>query len=363
MKTRLLYVAALIVFILFSVPTVTDAQSVKFSKRPKNIILLIGDGMGPSQVTAGLTLSDNTFVLKKFKYAGYCTTFSYDRYVTDSAAAGTAIACGVKTKNGMLGMTPDSIPVPSIMEIAKKNGIATGLVSTSAVTHATPASFISKNAGRGNYEEIALDFMSGKIDVFIGGGSDHFNKRKDGRDLTSDLTRMGYDVVYTLNDLKLSGSNKIAGLLDKEHMARSVDGRYGMLAEMTAKAIEALSRSDKGFILMVEGSQIDFAGHEGNLEWNISEVLDFNDAVSVAYEFADRTGNTLVVVTADHETGGLALTGGSLEKKSVQGIYPTGNHTAVIVPVFSYGPGAEKFTGILDNTDFFPAFKTLLKLK
>lgn len=363
MKTRLILRTTLIFCVLFSLVTVAESQTVKFSKRPKNIILLIGDGMGPSQVTAGMTLSDNTFVLKKFRYAGLCTTFSYDRYVTDSAAAGTAIACGVKTRNGMLGMTPDSIPIPSIMEIAKKNGMATGLVSTSAVTHATPASFIAKNSGRGNYEDIALDFMSGKIDVFIGGGADHFNKRKDGKILANDLTRLGYDVVYTLDNLKKSNSPRIAGLLDKEHMAKSTEGRYGMLAEMTAKAIEALSRSEKGFILMVEGSQIDFAGHEGNIEWNISEVLDFNDAVSVAHEFASKTGNTLVVVTADHETGGLALVGGSLEKKSVQGIYPTGNHTAVMVPVFSYGPGAEKFTGIIDNTDFFPAFKELLRLK
>ncbi|HCI55900.1 MAG TPA: alkaline phosphatase [Bacteroidales bacterium] len=363
MKNKFLFCFALLSILVFSSESVLNAQSVKFKKRPVNVILFIGDGMGPAQVSAGIVRSDNTYVLKLFKYAGYCTTSSFDHYVTDSAAAGTAIACGVKTRNGMLGMGPDSVAVASIMEVAKKNGLSTGLVSTSAITHATPASFIAKNSGRGNYEDIALDFMNGKIDVFIGGGSDHFNKRKDGKDLTAQLRANGYDVVYTLDELKKSNSLRIAGLLDTVHMAKSTEGRFGMLAEMTAKAIETLSKNKKGFVLMVEGSQIDFAGHERNLEWNVSEVLDLNVAISVAYDFAEETRNTLVVVTADHETGGLALVGGDLKKKSLNGVYATGNHTAVMVPVFSYGPGAEKFTGIIDNTDFFPSFRELLRLK
>ncbi len=363
MKNRVIFFAVIILSIyLFSHPDLNAADG-NFPRRPLNIILFIGDGMGVAQVSAAIAVSDNTLVVERFKYAGLCKTSSSSNYVTDSAAAATAVACGVKTKNGMLGMSPDSVSVISIMELAKRNGLSTGVVSTSAVTHATPAGFVAHNAGRGNYEEIALDFLKGTVDVFIGGGSNHFLKRKDGKDLTSDLRKMGYDVVFTLDELMKSSSEKIAGLLDTVHMARSLDNRFGMLESMTAKAVEALSKNKKGFILMVEGSQIDFAGHAQDLDWNISEVLDMERAVDWAFNYAEKSRNTLVVVTADHETGGLALTGGNLIKKSVNGVFATNGHTAVLVPIFSHGPGAEKFTGIMDNTDFFPKFKELLKLK
>ena len=363
MKNKIIFVLTFF-YLFFAVNTVAYSSANENSKkRPVNIILFIGDGMGVAQLSAGIAVSDKTFVVEHFKYAGYCKTSSFDRYVTDSAAAATAIACGVKTRNGMLGMGPDTTLVASIMEIAHKNGLATGLVCTSAITHATPAGFVAHNSGRGNYEYKALDFMKGTNDVFIGGGSNHFKKRKDGKDLTAQLRGQGYDVVFTLEDLMKSNANKIAGLLDTVHMARSVDGRFGMLEAMTSKAIETLSRNKKGFILMVEGSQIDFAGHGKDLAWNVSEVLDMERAVTKAYEFAEKSRNTLVVVTADHETGGLALTGGDLKKKTIEAVYATNNHTAVLVPVFSHGPGAERFTGIIDNTDFFPIFKELLKLK
>lgn len=362
MKNRIVFSLVLFTVLFLSEGQLYPSQG-NFKKRPVNIIIFIGDGLGPAHITAGIAVSDNTLVVEKFKYAGYCKTSSYDRYVTDSAAAATAIACGVKTRNGMIGMGPDTTIVRSIMEIAKKNGLATGVVSTSAVTHATPAGFVAHNPGRGNYEDIALDFLKGTVDVFIGGGANHFVKRADGKDFSSDLRKMGYDVVFTLDDLMKSRTDKIAGLLDAEHMARSVDGRYGMLETMTSKAVETLSRNKKGFILMVEGSQIDFAGHDRNLEWTISEVLDFDRAVSWAYEYAEKSLNTLVVVTSDHETGGLVLTGGDIKKKTVTGVFATNNHSGVIVPVFSHGPGAEKFTGIIDNTDFFPKFMELLRLK
>ena len=341
----------------------TQKRSQKDKSRPVNIILFIGDGMGPAQVSAALALSKNKMVLENFPYAGYCETFSSDNYVTDSAAGGTAIASGVKTKNGMIGMSPDSAVVKSIMEIARKNGLSTGLVSTSAITHATPASFVAHNSGRGNYEDIALDFLNGTIDVFIGGGQDHFINRSDKRDLSAELRSQGYDVVLNLDDLQSSDSPKIAGLLDKGHMARATEGRVGMLETMTEKAIKALSKNKKGFILMVEGSQIDFAGHANDGIWNISEVIDLDRAIGKAYDFASRQSNTLIVVTADHETGGLILPGGNLEEGNIETVYATVGHTAVMVPVFSYGPGAERFSGIHDNTFFFKEFTELLNLK
>jgi alkaline phosphatase len=318
--------------------------------------------MGPAEVSAGIAVSDKTFVIESFPFSGFSKTSSSDNYVTDSAAAGTAMASGIKTKNGMIGTRPDSSAIESIIEIAKRNGLSTGLVSTSTITHATPASFVAHNAGRGNYEDIAKDFMNGTIDVFIGGGSDHFNKRNDSTDLTVKLKSQGYDVVYSIDEMKRSSSPKLAGLLAPGHMERSTGTRKGMLEQMTEKAIEVLKKNKKGFILMVEGSQIDFAGHEKNIDWVVSEVIDLNNAVAKAYDFARSDGNTLVIVTADHETGGLTLPGGDLSKRTVAANFGGTGHTATMVPVFSYGPGAGNFSGIHENTFFFNEFVNLLRL-
>jgi len=361
MKSRIVLTTVIVTMIL--VLTGSGIPQKKGSNKPVNIIFFIGDGMGPAQVSAAIAASSNPLVFEYFPFSGFSKTSSSDNYITDSAAGGTAMACGVKTRNGMIGMGPDSTIVVSIMELADKKGLATGLVSTSAITHATPASFVAHNSGRGNYEDIAKDFMNDNIDVFIGGGSDHFRKRKDSVDLTVKLKDQGYDVVYSIEDLQKSKSMKIAGLLSEGHMGKPLETRKGMLEQMTEKAIETLSKNKNGFILMVEGSQIDFAGHAGDLMWNISEVIDMNNAIVKAFNFAQTSGNTLLVVTADHETGGLILSGGDLNTKSIEGKFCSTDHTAVMVPVFSYGPGAEKFSGIHENTFFFHEFASLLGIK
>ena len=335
----------------------------KNNRSAKNIILFIGDGMGAAQIYAGMTKSDYPFSLEKFPYSGFSKTYSADNYITDSGAGATAIACGVKTNNGMIGVKPDSTEVSSIMEIAHKNGLATGVVSTSAVTHATPASFVAHNTGRENYEDIAKDFLNGTLDLFIGGGENHFRCRKDSTDLTLKLREQGFDVVYTLEDMKKSESKKLAGLLAKEHMPAVSEGRWGALADMTGKAIETLSKNKNGFILMVEGSMIDWGGHEQNIDYVVSEMIDLDKAVGVALNYASEDGSTLVVVISDHETGGLALTGGSLTDHILEAEFSGGDHTAVMVPLFSCGPGAEKFSGIHENTFFFNEFLNLLKIK
>ncbi|HOW41835.1 MAG TPA: alkaline phosphatase [Bacteroidales bacterium] len=338
-------------------------ESGRSEKKPKNIIIFIGDGMGVAQLYAGMTKSGKAFFLERFPYSGFSKTYSADAYITDSAAGGTAIACGEKTNNGMIGVRPDSTLLVSITELAHKNGLAAGVVSTSAVTHATPASFVAHNAGRGNYEEIANDFLKGTIDVFIGGGENHFRNRKDGADLTDQLKEQGFDVVYTPEDMKKSQSAKLAGLLAKEHMPKASEGRNGLLTDMTKKAIETLSRNKNGFVLLVEGSMIDWGAHENNLDYVTSETIDLDQAIGAALDFATADRNTLVFVTADHETGGLVLTGGDVKTASVEGKFAGSDHSAVMVPVFTYGPGAEKFSGIHENTFFYGEFTRLLGLK
>jgi len=328
-------------------------------KTPKNVILLIGDGMGVSQVQAGYTANKGKLYLENFKHVGFANTSSADKYVTDSAAGGTALSTGQKTYNGAIGLDVNKKPIKTILQDAEDKGLATGLVSTSAITHATPASFIAHQESRNMYEEIAADFLKTDIDVFIGGGYKHFTERKDGRNLVEELEQKGYRVEEDINTIKNIKDGKLAGLTAAEHNGR-MDERGDMLPVATNTAINILSNNKKGFFLMVEGSQIDWGGHAGSTIYIVEDMLDFDRAVGKALEFAAGNKQTLVIVTADHETGGMAIVDGNNETGMVKGEFPTGSHTGVMVPVFAYGPGAEQFTGIMDNTDIPNRIRKLL---
>ncbi|MBK6283545.1 MAG: alkaline phosphatase [Draconibacterium sp.] len=326
----------------------------KFRKdKPKNIILLIGDGMGISQVFAGLTANRGHLFLENCKYIGFSKTQSADNYITDSAAGGTALSAGVKTYNGAIGVDVNGNQVKTILEEASENGLATGLVSTSSITHATPASFIAHQASRGSYEDIAADFLKTDIDVFIGGGLDHFTKRKDGRD------NKGYEVETNLKKIEKVKKGKLAGLTAEVHNGRVAE-RGDMLTVATETALNILDNNKNGFFLMIEGSQIDWGGHAGSTIYVAEDMLDFDQVIGKALEFAAKDKETLIIITADHETGGMAITGGDMQKGVVKAAFPTGDHTAVMVPVFSYGPGAEEFIGIMENTDINAKMKKLL---
>ena len=354
----------MLVIVLIACTIITSVNScTNPQKNPKNIIVLIGDGMGVTHVYAAMSVSDHPLNMEQFPYTGFSITYSANNYVTDSGAGGTAIACGIKANNYSVGMTPDSIAVPSIIEIAHLNGLATGVVSTSALTDATPASFVAHNMDRFNSEAIAEEFLKGSVDVFLGGGEDYFRNRKDEKDLTADLQKQGYDVVYTYNELKAANSNKIAGLFAKRHLPAMEEGREDALSIMTTKAIETLSKDEDGFFLMVEGAQIDFESHANDTVYTVSETIDFDNAVGTALEFAKADKNTLVIVTADHETGGLVIPGGNLKDKTISLKFAIPDHSAVMVPIFAYGPGAEQFTGVNQNTFFYNKFMQLLNIK
>lgn len=320
---------------------------------PKNVILMIGDGMGLPDVYAAMSVSESPLNIERCNVTGLQKTFSYDNYITDSGAAGTALATGTKTNNGSIGVDHEGKPVKSILKYAEENGLATGVVSTSALTHATPASFIANQSSRGSYEEIARDFLKTDVDVIIGGGYDHFGKRADKINLLDSLRSRGYEVDSSLEQVNASTASKLAGFTAAVHNPYRLKGRGDMLPVSTGKAIEILNKNKSGFFLMVEGSQIDWAGHANAADTLIDETLDFDKAVGVALDFAAKEGNTLVVVTADHETGGVTITEGDKNAKTVKLSFSTKDHTAVMVPVYAYGPGAEKFAGFNDNTDIF----------
>ncbi|WP_321287329.1 alkaline phosphatase [uncultured Sunxiuqinia sp.] len=332
------------------------------NKKPKNIILMIGDGMGTAQVFAGLTANGGHLFLENFKHVGFSKTQSASNYITDSAAGGTALSSGYKTYNGAIGVDGDTVSHPTVLELAEKDGLATGLVSSSAITHATPASFIAHQSSRNMYEEIAADFLKTDIDVFVGGGYKHFTERKDGRNLVEELEAKDYTVLRSIDQIENFTEGKLVGLTAPEHNGRAPE-RKGLLPKATEKVIDLLSQNHKGFFLMVEGSQIDWGGHQNNTIYITEEMLDFDQSIGKALEFAASNKETLIIVTADHETGGFAINGGDIENKIVKGGFATGHHSAVMVPVFAFGPGAENFTGILENTEIANRMMKLLDLK
>lgn len=326
-------------------------------KKAKNIILMIGDGTGASQIYAALTANKGKLHYNRMPVAGFSITNSADAYITDSASGATVYAAGVKTYNGAIGVDKDTIRVRTILEEAEQRQLATGLVATCAITHATPASFIAHQPERRMYEEIAADFLDTDIDLFIGGGHNHFNgkKRKDKRDLIGELQAKGYTQTNTFDELKeidTKSTYKLAAFLAGEHQPRYPQ-RGEQLAVSTKTALEILAKNDKGFFLMIEGSQIDWGGHADNTTYIVQEAYDFDRAIGQVLDFAAKDGETLVIVTADHETGGFSLNGGNLETGEVVGKFTTGGHTGVMVPVFAFGPQAELFGGIQQNSDIY----------
>jgi alkaline phosphatase len=305
--------------------------------------------MGTGQISAGITANKGSLNLQKCTHIGFSKTNSANAYITDSGAGATAWSIGQKTYNGAIGVDINGKPQETILETCKKKGLATGLVATCAITHATPASFIAHQPSRIMEEDIATDFLKTDIDVFIGGGKLFFTKRKDEKDLLDELRKKEYTVANSIAEVNSTHSGKLAAFLADLHLPRFLEGRGNQLLASTLAALRILNQNKKGFFMMVEGSQIDWGGHNNDLQYLVSELLDFDQVVGEVLRFAEEDGETLVIVTADHETGGFTLIGEDAETGQVEGRFSTLDHTGVMVPVFAYGPCAELFMGIYDN--------------
>ena len=348
MKTCRFLSVLLVVTALFSTFSCSNNEN-QAPKTAKNVIVMIGDGMGSAQVYSLILTSPEPTAFQRFPYSGFSITKSASNEITDSAAGGTAIAIGQKTTNKMVGMNPDSIAVPSMLELFAEQGKKTGVVVTCSVTHATPADFIAHNINRNNNEEIALEISDKEgLDVLFGGGKKYFTERQDSLDLLGKMWEKGWNIYDSLEQITDNNARTMV-LTCRRHMVEAPK-RGDYLPKATAKAIEMLD-NENGFFLMVEGSQIDFACHANDSATMVEEMIDFNKAVNVALDFAEKDGNTLVVVTADHETGGLTIIDPDGKYTRTDFKWSTKSHSAVFVPVFSFGPGAEKFSGIMDNTE------------
>lgn len=356
MLSRILLLLALIFTAACAAPrqAAPPPAPVSFAERPKNIILLIGDGMALAQVSAGLYWRGaGRSAFERFPYVGFHKSYSHDDLITDSAAGATAFACGEKTTNNAVGvLPPDNHPCRTILEDLDDRGWATGMVVTCSATHATPAAFIAHVDIRAYTEQIALDYLRTPLDCFVGGGEDAFNKRPDHLNLEDSLLRRGYLVRHRadFNRLPPDGSAPLVVFVAGYEPARASEGRNYLTRATAAVAPYLTQRSEKGFFLMVEGSQIDWACHHNDVPWLKSELLDFDATVRAALDFAARDGQTLVLVTGDHECGGLALPQGEARRRDFQPVFAERIHTAALVPVFAYGPKAELFSGIYENT-------------
>jgi alkaline phosphatase len=345
---------------------ITEITPSRKGQPATNIILMIGDGMGLSQITAAQYSQNKDLAILGMPVVGFHQTPSYNELITDSAAGATAFACGVKTYNGAIGMDSDTTPCYSILSELESLNYATGLIATSTIVHATPASFIAHRPMRVLYEEIAEDFLSEEVDLIIGGGKRYFDRRdNDERDLTEAFRERNYYVTsYLDQELSMarpsSKQNFVYFAADKHPLPKAAGRDYLPIATKIATSfLEA--RSKEGFFLMVEGSQIDWGGHSNDSGLIIQELLDFDQAVEAALSYAAKEGNTLVIVTADHECGGLSIMPGS-KKKNLKTAFTTNGHTATMVPVFAFGPSSELFSGVYENTEIYFKMRKALQL-
>ncbi|WP_346243704.1 alkaline phosphatase [Shouchella clausii] len=403
------------------------------SGQAKNVIFLIPDGFSQGYTNNyrlykedGEPIWDERNMLRAF-----VQTHSANAEVTDSAAAGTALATGEKTNNGMIGVTPDGQTLSTILDSAKENGKRTGLVATSTITHATPAAFAVSVESRNSYTEIASQMVANDhIDLMLGGGRTEFvpedqgGIREDGVDLISEAEEKGFAFVETARQLANwdGEEDRLLGLFAEEALSPAANKRTDepSLGEMTEKAIEFLSKEDNGFFLMVEGSQIDWAGHANDAYYAMTDTAAFEEAVEAAVDFADENGETLVVMVGDHDTGGMAVhaseEGDPSKLHSVSALgsdmaaevernysnlkevletytdfewteeeldqlkesdslelaintaisekagvaWSSLDHTGIDVPLYAYGAGAERFSGTIDNTEVPKIMKAAL---
>ncbi|WP_310992803.1 alkaline phosphatase [Aequorivita marina] len=328
-------------------------------KKPKNIVLLIGDGMGLSQVSTAIYYKDGKPNFERFNTIGLSKTSSSSDLVTDSAAGATVFSAGVKTYNGAIGVDNDTIPVPTIVEQLVQRGFSTGIVATSSIQHATPASFYAHVKSRRMYEEITEFAPNSGVNFFAGGGLKFFNQRKDGKNLLDEMKAKGYDVITDKLPKSPSKNNEII-LLAEDGMPKMNEGRGDFLANATKLALEKLSKNEKGFFLMVEGSQIDWGGHANDADYLIEELLDFDKTIGEVLDFAKKDGETLVIVTADHETGGYTLASDGKNYNKLKPTFSTTGHSGTMVPVFAEGPGASLFNGIYENNEIYFKMRELL---
>ncbi len=326
--------------------------------RIRNVIFLIGDGMGLSQITAA-AYANCGLTLMNFNYIGLQRNNALGAFTTDSAAGGSALATGERHANRHISMTEEGEAVPSLSDWFRGKGLPVGVVTLGNAVDATPTAFYGHSVERDNVDELTRCLLDTPVDLLCGSGIRQFTERGDGIDLIGELSK-NYRFVRSIDEINAAEGRVVC--IDERMDEAAEESNLGLLAEATRAAIDKLQeRGDKGFFLMVEGAKIDYAGHSRCLPGSVIEMLSFDLAVAEALKFADENGQTLVVVTADHETGGLVLLDGDEQSGRIMGVYTTDDHTPAMLPVFAYGPGADRFCGTYLNTEIARRIRELTR--
>lgn len=346
-----------------SLPAVYEKVHVKpiGGNKVKNVILMIGDGMSLSHVANLWTANKGAVNLENAQAIGLSKTYTADRLITDSAASGTAMATGQKTNYHYLGVDPLGNPLPTIVDYAHQKGLSSGVVVTCRLNDATPSAFLAHNIDRDAAYDVVADYPTSHCDVIIGGGGKVFEHRPDGRNIYNEMKGKGYMIAKSMDEVKSVGSGRLLAVLAPNDMPEPLE-RGNYLTDASLEAIRLLSQNKEGFFLMIEGSQLDDYGHSNDLDLLMQETADFDRTVGAVMKWAEQDGETLVIVTADHETGGLTLVGGDFRQGETIGSFSTDGHSGVMVPVYTYGPGSLLFTGIYENTDIFARMMQVLGL-
>jgi len=330
-------------------PVAQTLATVPAGKTPKNVILLIGDGMGLTQVSAAWVLNHGHLNLDACPYIGMSRTYCSDTLITDSGAGGTALATGQKTRKAHVGTNAEGQAIPSLITFAQEAGKRTGISVVCRLCDATPADFCCHSADRDLYDTINAGYLYCGADFIAGGGRYFLTNRADERNIISEMSAKGYRTPATDEELQATASLPIFAILaDSEYVASPERGN--LFPRQTMQAISMLN-NEQGFFLMAEGSCIDDYCHANDLGTALEEVLDFDRMAGEVLRWAERDGETLVVITADHETGALTLLGGSIERGEVECQFVNQSHSGILVPIYAYGPGAEHFTGIMENAE------------
>jgi alkaline phosphatase len=323
----------------------------KKNKTVKNIILLIGDGNGLSQISSAVLSNGGSLTLTQLKSIGFIKTQSTDDFTTDSAAAGTAISSGKKTYNRSIGMDTTQKPIENITEMLYKHNFKSGFITTDQITGATPAAFYAHQTDRDMTDGIFNDLLESKLDFFIGGGGDYYKQS---------FSKSRFSILNSMDEIGVSKKDRIGYFLSDKNVPSVLEKRGNLLAEATHNGLKFLEQKKKSFFLMVEAAQIDSYGHQNDISGIISEGIDFDKAITEAIKFADKNGKTLVLITADHETSGLSLPQGDIKNKMMEGEFTTYDHTGVMVPIFAYGPQSGLFSGVYENNEIFHKIKKVL---
>lgn len=328
----------------------------------KNVILMIGDGMSLMHMYSAWVANRGHLFLDNAQYVGLSKTYCLDKLITDSGAGGTALASGKKTKYHSVGVDGDGNPAKSLVEYAADNGLSSGVAVTCRLWDATPADFCCHIVDRDNEDGVMADYVNTKAQVVVGPGWSKMINRPDGRDLFKELKKKGFQMPRSLDEFDKVKDGKVFCVTDSfDTPLPAVRGNY--LERAALKAIDILDKNPNGFFLMIEGSQLDDYGHFNDIDLLMQETHDFDRTIGAIFDWAAKDGETLVVVTADHETGGLTLVDGDLQEGKIVCKFSTGGHSGVMVPIYAFGPGSENFSGIIENTDIANKIKQLLNLK